>query len=174
LDIPTVVAVARLSNSTRRLFRAARSLAIESGSPELTGFHLFLAATLMEKSKVNRFIPVNLRARLSKETTFRGPSGNLENHRFFPVSPAITDACRAVAKSATLVLPEALLSCVFKSDPRTRTSLKEALGDELLGELRDRLILNEFMKYEREELVRLRKQFLKERDYDNDRDRNPS
>jgi hypothetical protein len=122
----------------------------------------------MEKSKVNRFIPAKPRARLSKETSFRGPSGNFKSLLFFPVSPAITNACRTVAESATLVLPEALLSSVFKLDPRTRTSLEEALGDELLGELRDRLILNEFMKDERAELVRLRKQFLKERDYDND------
>ena len=174
MTIPTTVAVARLANSTRRLFRAARSLAVESGSTELTGFHLFLAATRMDRSRVIRFIPAKPRARLSREAILRGPAGSCKSQFFFPVSPPIKNACQAVAKSARLVLPEALLSRVFGLDPRTRTSLKAVLGDELFDELKDRLILNEFAKDERNQLLRLRHQFLMERDYDNERDKSPS
>ena len=172
--IPTVVAVARLSNSSRRLFRTARSLAIELGSAELQGLHLFLAASRMDKTKVNRFVPARPRARLSEERGINALPENRKQHLFLPVSQAISNVCRTVAKSEISVLPEALLSNVFKLDLRTRTSLKELLGDQLFGELRDRLVLNEFMKDERTELVRLRNRFLMEKDYDNNRDKNTS
>jgi len=128
----------------------------------------------MDKTKVNRFVPARPRAQLSEKRGINVLPESRKQDLFLPVSQAVSNACRAVAESEILVLPEALLSSVFKLDLRTRTSLREALGDQLLGELRDRLILNEFMKDGRAELVRLRNRFLMEKDYDNNRDKNTS
>ena len=168
--IPTIVAVAKLSQSSRRLLAAARSLAIEAGAPSLEGFHLFLAAARMEKTRAGRLLPSQTKLFLAKASIEQTHSEETGIDPFLPISPVVQEACCSLAESSPKVLPEAILSRVFKEDVATRTALKGVLRPDLFRQLEDRMLLAGFSATERKQLLRLRDRSAGERNDESGRD----
>ena len=168
--IPTIVAVARLSQSSRRLLAAARSLAVEAGVPSLEGFHLFLAAARMEKTRAGRSLPAQARLVLARTSIAPTQTEETGKNPFLPISPVIEDACCLLAESSPKVLPEVILSRVFKDDVATRTALEGVLIPDLFRQLEDRMLLAGFSATERKRLLRIRERSAGERNDESGRD----
>ena len=168
--IPTIVAVAKLSQSSRRLLATARSLAIDAGSPSLEGFHLFLAAARMEQRRAGRSLPSQTKVFLAKVSIAQTPSGEASINPFLPISTVVRDACCSMAESSPKVLPEAILSRVFKEDVATRTALERVLIPDLFRQLEDRMLLAGFSATERKRVLRIRERAAGERNDESVRD----
>ena len=163
MKVPTAVAVAWLSNSSRRLFGVSRSLATNTGAPRLEGWRLFLGAARMGRSATGRSIPTQAGVLLANTPGPHGDGKKSNNQLFLPISPALKEACCSIAESSGLIRPEELLSHVFKTDSGTRVLLGSILGKRLLASLGERLLLSEFNVDERTKILRLRKYFQGER-----------